>query len=117
MALFFRNDTGRNIYIAIAYVDRSCTGSKWRKLGWYKIGPRSSRRVYTGQTNNQRFSYYAHDERREYEWPRHIDAYTELPSHPFDRCWDEPGGERRGMGDFIAHADQNDNYTRTIYIQ
>ncbi|MGG0793582.1 DUF1036 domain-containing protein [Brevibacillus laterosporus] len=112
MALYFRNDTGRTLWLAIAYEDNRCTGSKWRKEGWKVMGPRSSIRVYNGPTKNKRFYFFANDRGYEYTWSGN--TYTDLPSHPFDRCWDEPGGERRGMESFIAAADE---YTWPLYIR
>ncbi|PCN44442.1 hypothetical protein B9C88_09505 [Brevibacillus laterosporus] len=113
MALTFRNETGRPLWVAIAYWDDRCTGSKWRKEGWWKIGPRSNVTVYTGPTKNRKFYYFAHNEGYKHTWPEFVSHYTNLPSHAFSRCWDEPGGERRGMGSFTASADQ---YTMELYI-
>ncbi|MHA4090880.1 DUF1036 domain-containing protein [Bacillus cereus] len=115
MSLSFRNETGTRIFLAIAYWNGQCSGNKWRKEGWWEIGPRSSRTVYTGPTNNQRFYYFAINEDRSWAWPDIKTFYTDLPSFAFSRCLDEPGGERYGMGDFIAHADQYDNATMELY--
>lgn len=112
MSLHFRNETGTKIWVAIAYYEGSCSGSKWRKEGWWEIGPRSSKTVYTGPTNNQKFYYFAYNEDNTWEWPNIKTVHTDLPSYAFSRCWDEPGGERRGMGYFIAHAD---DYTMELY--
>lgn len=113
MPLHFRNDTGKTIWVAIAYRDDRCTGSKWRKEGWWKIGPRSSKMVYSESAKDKTFSFFAHDEGYNHTWPKRVDAYTDLPDHIFDRCWDEPGGERRGMGDFRSHAR---DYTMELYF-
>ena len=118
MALHFRNETGTKIWVAIAFWHDSCTGSKWRKEGWWEIGPRSSKIVYSdphNPTNNQRFYYFAFNEGRTWEWPDIKTVHTYLPNEAFSRCWDESGGEYRGMGDFIAHADGNDNFTMELY--
>jgi Protein of unknown function (DUF1036) len=112
MPLRFRNATGTSIWIAIAYRDGHCTGSKWRKEGWWEIRPRSTITAYTGPTKNQKFYYYAYHEGHTWTWPKIKTIDADLPSHVFDRCWDEPGGERRRMGDFIADAD---DYTMELY--
>ncbi|MDP7981228.1 DUF1036 domain-containing protein [Bacillus sp. WLY-B-L8] len=113
MPLIFENDTGRDLWVAIAFEDQSCVGSKWRKEGWWKINPRSTVTVFTGPTKNRTFYYFAHDKGYQYVWEG--DAYhTYLPDEAFSRCWDESGGtNRRAMKSFTATAD---TYTRTLYI-
>ena len=112
MPLHFKNDTGKAIWLAIAFYDERCVGSKWRKEGWWKIEPRSRKTPYTGPTNNQRFYYFAYHEDNTWDWPDIKTIHTYLPSEAFSRCWDESGGEYHGLGEFIATAD---DYTMTLY--
>lgn len=111
MPLHFRNDTGKTIWLAIGYSDNNCTNNPWRKEGWWKIDPRSNVTVYTGPTKNRYFYYYAYTTNHENVWNGNYQV--DLPSHVFSRCWSEPGGERVGMKELRATAD---DYTMELYI-
>jgi len=110
MALIFKNDTSLTLFIAFAHEEQSCGGSKWRKVGWYELGPRGTKTVRTGSTKGN-FYYYAEDKDRNHIWSGN--TYTDLPQHAFSRCWDEPGGRKLGMKVFTSTTD---DYTKTLYI-
>lgn len=112
MSLKFRNNTNLTLWLAIAHEEQECTGSKWRKEGWWKLTPGQQATVWTGLTNNRNFYFYAHDASYSYEWKGNY--YTGLPDHIFSRCWDEPGGTIYGMRVWTATAD---DYTINLVLE
>ncbi|MEY8350126.1 DUF1036 domain-containing protein [Bacillus cereus] len=102
----FYNDTNLTLYIAIAYYDQGCSGnSAFRKEGWFKLLPRQKKTLWDGASDL--FYYIAIDEKHEWTWGGNSD--TELPSHPFSRCMNEPGGTRYGMRVFEPKDDHTIN--------
>lgn len=110
MTLIFKNDTSLTLWVAFAHEDRSCSGSQWRKVGWYEIGPRGTKAVRTGPTKGK-FYYYAEDKDRNHTWSG--TTYTNVPDYAFSRCWDEPGDRNVGMRVFTSTTD---DHTVSLYI-
>lgn len=111
MSLHVKNDSGRAIWVAIAFEEPSCTGTRWRKEGWWKIEPRTTQTVFGGSTKNRGFRIFAIDERGEYFTQGTL--YTDLTNEAFSRCWDERGGQNHGMFAFYSTAP---NHIHSIYI-
>ncbi|WP_182813024.1 DUF1036 domain-containing protein [Bacillus sp. ME78] len=112
MPLTFRNDTSLTLEVAIAFYDRSCTGSQWRKKGWWQIPPRGQVTVFGEKAKNKKFFFFARSTNNaQYVWKG--DMITSLPNEVFSRCWDESGGAFYEMRNFIATAD---DYTYPLYI-
>lgn len=103
MPLRFKNNTNLNLEIAIAYYNEKCTGSKWRKQGWWQIPSNREITALSENVNNKKFFYFARSTNNAYIW--NGDMTTYLPNEVFSRCWDETGGTIYGMRNFIATAD------------
>ncbi|WP_265939337.1 DUF1036 domain-containing protein [Bacillus thuringiensis] len=111
MSLQVKNDSGRTVWVAIAFEEPDCSGTRWRKKGWWKIGPRATETVFGESAKNRGFRVFAIDDRNE----NYTDGtfFTDLPNDAFSRCWDERGGQNYGMFGFYS---TKKNHIHSVYI-
>lgn len=96
MGLYFKNNTGDNLFVAFAYHSPGCDGSEWAKKGWYRIAPGGTAKVLTGWAGNGKYFYYAENEARTLSWQGPF--FTPLPSNAFDWCWNTGSTDSRTLG-------------------
>ncbi|WP_375165817.1 DUF1036 domain-containing protein [Bacillus cereus] len=111
MPLRFRNDTSLPLEIAVASYEGRCTGSHWRKEGWWQIPPRGQITIFNENVKNKIFFFYGRSTNHVYEWKGEWN--TNLPDTVFSRCWDETGGIFYGMRRFMASSN---DYTYPLYL-
>ncbi|WP_083837541.1 DUF1036 domain-containing protein [Paenibacillus sp. Aloe-11] len=97
MSLYFTNSTNYTIYAAYAYPSSSCS-SNYSKMGWYRIEPGDTRRVWRGSVGGNTFYYYGENNYGD-EWSGTY--YTRLPNgtnRNFHWCWNYSSGSTRQVG-------------------
>jgi uncharacterized membrane protein len=102
MALFFRNQTNRTIFVALGYSWQNCPdGDNWAKKGWWRISPGGTATVRGGASNGAKYFWHAHTDNG-VEWAGPFNTY--LPSNAFDWCWpvSSTNSTLRGMQKLIV---------------
>ena len=102
MALYFRNQTNRTVYVAIAYYWQNCPdGDNWSKKGWWRISPGGTSTVRGGASNGAKYFWHAHTADG-VEWSGPFKTW--LPSTEFDWCWPTSSSNStlRGMHKLIV---------------
>ncbi len=59
MSLNFRNEHSFTAYVGVLLIDRTCSPTPWRKIGWYAVPPGGEIVVLGGSQRNLPFTSFA----------------------------------------------------------
>lgn len=82
MAVRFRNQTNRDIYVVFAH-SAQCENSNWVKRGWWRVSPGETVTVRGGASNGATYLWHASSGSARWEGP----YQTQVPPRQFDWCW------------------------------
>ncbi len=116
MGLYFRNNTPSTVWVFFGHPSSwpQCDLG-WYKKGWYKIGPSSTAKVWSGTIGGHSFCYYAEDAHG-HVWagPYH----TFAPWKAFYLCWEDTmSGGGKVVGTRYFHVSWwYLNYTKVLVL-